>query len=88
MTTPTTQSKPGLVWSLVLLLFIFHQDCWWWNDRTLIFGFLPIGLFYHALFSLAAGLIWALANKLAWPEDIEEWASGTTEDPIAEGGEA
>jgi len=77
-----TQPKTGrlLVWSAVCALFLLHQDFWWWNDRTLVLGFLPIGLAYQAGFSIAAGLIWALACKFAWPEEIEEWA--------AEGGEA
>jgi len=39
-----------------------------------VFGFLPIGLLYHAIFSLAAGALWACAVKFAWPTHIEEWA--------------
>jgi len=68
---------PGrmLVWAIVCVLFVLHQDFWWWNDRTLVLGFLPISLAYHAAFSLAAGLIWAMACKFAWPAEIEEWAA-------------
>ena len=70
----------SLVWFLVLALFVLHQDLWWWDSRTLVLGFMPVGLFYHATFSVAASLVWALANKLAWPEHIEEWAAaGETE---------
>jgi len=65
--------KP-VVWGLALLLVVVHQDFWFWDDRTLVFGFMPIGLFYHALFSLAAAGVWALAVKFAWPTHIEEWA--------------
>lgn len=69
-----------LVWAWVGLLFLLHHDFWWWDDRTLVLGFLPIGLAYHTAFSLAAGVTWALAIKFAWPEEIEEWASaGETE---------
>ena len=64
----------NVVWIIVVLLAILHQDFWWWDDRTLVFGFMPIGLFYHALFSLACGVTWWLAVKFAWPEHIEEWA--------------
>lgn len=63
-----------LVWSLVGLLFVLHQDFWWWDDRTLVLGFLPVTLAYHAIYSLLAGGVWALANRLAWPADIEAWA--------------
>jgi len=73
-TSPGFQGR-WLVWFLVCALFLLHQDFWWWDNRTLVLGFLPIGLFYHAVFSLAAGVVWALANKLAWPEHIEEWAA-------------
>ena len=37
-----------IVWILILLLLILHQDNWFWNDGQLVFGFMPIGLFYHA----------------------------------------
>ena len=63
-----------LLITLGILLFILHQDCWWWDDKTLIFGFLPIGLAYHALFSLLAAGLWALMVKFAWPGAWEAWA--------------
>ncbi|XZE53854.1 DUF3311 domain-containing protein [Planctomycetaceae bacterium SH139] len=52
---------------LVLLLLVLHQDNWFWEDGTLVFGFLPIGLFYHACISLAAALVWFIATRIAWP---------------------
>ena len=64
-----------LVWGLVIVLGILHWDWWWWSNRTLVFGFLPLGLAYHALFSVLAGGVWALAVKYAWPTHLEEWAS-------------
>ncbi len=52
---------------LAIILAVLHHDFWFWDSTTLIFGFLPIGLAYHALFSiLAAALAWA-AVKYAWP---------------------
>ena len=63
-----------MVWALVVLLLIGHQDVWFWNDTTLVLGFIPIGLFYHVMFSLACGGVWALAVVFAWPTHIEEWA--------------
>ncbi len=79
MNTPTARSRttPGsrrVVTALFVLLFVVHHDGWWWADRRLVLGFLPIGLAYHALFSIAAGLLWALANHFAWPDEIERWA--------------
>lgn len=57
-----------------VVLFVLHQDFWNWSDTTLVFGFLPIGLAYHAGFSIAAALFWFLVSKFAWPHAIEKWA--------------
>lgn len=61
-------------WALVLAvvaLYILHQDIWNWTDRRLVFGVLPVGLFYHGCFSAAASLLmWALV-KFAWPSELE-----------------
>jgi len=62
------------VWVLVLVLGVLHWDFWFWGDATLVLGFLPVGLAYHALFSVLCGVVWALAVKYAWPEHVERWA--------------
>lgn len=69
---------------LAILLGILHQDFWNWSNSDLVFGFMPVGLFYHACYSLAAAALWAFAIKFAWPTHIVEWAE--TEDG-EEGGE-
>lgn len=66
-----------LVWILVMMLVILHQDFWFWESETLVFGFMPIGLFYHACISIAAGIVWffaciAYADDLDRTVDIEE----------------
>lgn len=58
-----------IIAGLVVLLLILHQDNWFWTDDTLVFGFMPIGLFWHACISIGASLTWALATKIAWPID-------------------
>lgn len=60
-----------LVWALVLLLVALHQDNWFWEDNRLVWGFIPIGLCYHAGISIAAGIVWFLATKFCWPADLE-----------------
>ena len=57
----------------VVLLYLLHQDFWLWREaRPLVFGFLPVGLFYHAAFTVAsAGALWLLV-KFAWPSHLEE----------------
>ena len=63
---------PKLVLTLaVAALYALHQDFWFWRDPRLVFGVLPIGLVYHAVYCLAcAGLMWALV-KFAWPRELE-----------------
>lgn len=57
---------------LVVVLYALHQDVWFWRQaRPLVFGFLPIGLFYHACFSVAASLTLALLVRYAWPSHLD-----------------
>lgn len=67
-------SGPLLITGLVLLLLILHQDNWLWTDGTLVFGFIPIGLVWHAGISIAASATWLLATKIAWPLDHQAGA--------------
>lgn len=60
---------PWVIVSLVVLLLILHQDNWFWLDGRLVFGFIPVGLFWHACISIGASLTWFLATRIAWPLD-------------------
>jgi len=62
----------ALVWVLVAALIVLHQDCWNWDNGTLLAGFLPVGLAYHAVISIAATVVWLLAVQFAWPTKLEE----------------
>ncbi|MGB1123650.1 MAG: DUF3311 domain-containing protein [Phycisphaeraceae bacterium] len=68
--------KNKWIWIIFVVLFFLHQDVWFWDDQSLVLGFMPIGLAYHAGFSIAAALLWASAVKWAWPSDVEAWAEG------------
>ncbi len=62
-----------LIAILVIALMIAHQDNWNWTDDTMVFGFMPIGLFYHVCLSIAAAFVWLVACTIAWPfEDVGE----------------
>ena len=57
----------------VATLYVLHQDIWFWRTaHPLVFGFVPIGLFYQACFSVAASLLMWLLVKHAWPVHLEE----------------
>ena len=55
----------------VAALYILHQDIWFWRSSYLVFGFIPIGLFYHGVFSIAAALLMWLLVTYAWPSHLE-----------------
>ena len=74
-------TKGRLAWGLVVVLAILHHDFWYWGDGSLVFGFMPIGLFYQALISVAAGIAWALVVTYAWPTWVEEWAEAGEDEP-------
>jgi len=57
---------------LVVAVYVLHQDFWNWHDKTLVFGFLPIGLAYHAVYCVAASITLAILVKFAWPSRLEE----------------
>ncbi len=61
------RSGPLIIAVMVVLLLIAHQDNWFWTDNTLVFGFVPVGLFWHACISVAAAGTWWLATRIAWP---------------------
>lgn len=75
-----------VVWGLVVLLILLHQDIWFWDNRTLLFGFMPIGLAYHLGISLAAAFTWYLATIYCWPDELEEVSSANEADETQSGG--
>lgn len=72
--------SPRAIWILVGVLAVLHWDFWFWSDKALVFGFMPIGLLYHACFSVVAALTWALAVRFAWPSELEAWADSGSSD--------
>jgi hypothetical protein len=61
---------------LVLAFYVLHQDVWFWRTaRPLVFGFLPIGLFYHAAFTAACAGLLLLLVRIAWPAHLESGRS-------------
>jgi len=53
-------------------LYVLHQDFWFWRTaHPLVFGFIPVGLFYHACFAVASALLMWLLVRFAWPAHLE-----------------
>ena len=74
-----TPKARNVVFVGVLVLMFLHHDFWLWSDKTLIFGFLPSGLAWHAAYSVVAALFWYLVMKYAWPQALEDFAEGKTD---------
>jgi hypothetical protein len=79
--------RPGpLVGVAVAVIFVamivLHQDTWNWKDATLVFGFLPMGLAYHAGYSLLSALVLAGLVRFAWPAHLED-AVPVADSPVA-----
>jgi hypothetical protein len=65
--------KPALLVIIVGALYILHQDFWFWRTaHPLMFGFLPIGLSYHAGFTVVTSLVLQLLVSKAWPAHLED----------------
>lgn len=53
----------AVLYLLLVLLFLLHNDFWFWKTPRLVFG-LPVGLLYHIGFCLAASLLMAAFVKV------------------------
>jgi Protein of unknown function (DUF3311) len=66
-------TKRRLLVLVVFAVYLVHQDFWnWMRVEPLLFGFLPVGLWYHAAYSLLASALMWLLVKFAWPKSLEE----------------
>ena len=78
--------KRALLVIIVGVLYVLHQDFWFWRAaHPLVFGFLPVGLFYHACYTVATVLVMMLLVRIAWPSELEE---GVGDAASGRGGEA
>ena len=78
-------------WILLVLtvaLVVAHQDKWNWAETDpLAGGFLPVGLWFHAAYCVAASILLALFVLCAWPKHLENAEPETPEAKAAELGE-
>jgi hypothetical protein len=58
---------------ITALVYLLHQDFWFWRTaRPLVFGFLPIGLFYHAAYTVAISVFMWILVRTHWPSHLED----------------
>ena len=69
--------KRALLVIIAGALYLLHQDFWFWRvAHPLVFGFIPIGLFYHACYTIVTATVMWLLVKKAWPSHLEEEIDG------------
>ena len=58
---------------ITAFVYLLHQDFWFWRSaRPLVFGFLPIGLFYHAAYTAAISVFMWFMVRRYWPSHLED----------------
>jgi hypothetical protein len=56
----------------VCALYLLHQDLWFWRSaRPLVFGFLPVGLAWHAAYCVVVSLLMLWLTRVAWPSHLD-----------------
>jgi hypothetical protein len=74
-----------VVWVLiavVLALLALRNDFWHAKSiQPMLFGFLPLGLWWQAMVSILAALMMWLMVRLAWPHHLEELEHTPVADP-------
>jgi Protein of unknown function (DUF3311) len=64
---------------ILAALYALHQDFWLWREaRPLVFGVLPIGLFYHAAYTVATSVVLWVLVRLLWPSHLENRSPADT----------
>ena len=54
-------------------VLILRHDYWNWDTPyPLLFGFLPVGLWWQGLVSILASVLMALMVRFAWPQELED----------------
>lgn len=57
---------------VILGVYVLHQDMWFWQAaRPLVFGFLPVGLAYHAAYCVLVAVLMSVLTFVAWPAHLD-----------------
>lgn len=77
-TTPPRRRSPAvyaLLTAAALAVLVMRHDYWFWDTPyPLLFGCLPVALWWQALVSLSACALMWLMVRFAWPAELEDEA--------------
>ena len=75
---PRGRRSPAVIALLALLavgVIVLRHDYWNWDTPyPLLFGFLPVGLWWQGVVSILAAILMALMVRFAWPAELEDEA--------------
>jgi len=62
--------RKALLLVAVIGMYRLHQDVWFWRTaQPIVAGVFPIGLAYHAAYTVAVSFLMLAVVKLAWPKE-------------------
>ena len=74
--SPPRRRSAAVVFLLTLAaaaVLVLRHDYWFWDTPyPLLFGFLPVGLWWQGLVSILAAVLMALLVRFAWPQELED----------------
>jgi hypothetical protein len=75
--------KKWVLAALVAAMVFLHQDSWNWRSIDPVFlGILPVGLAYHAFYTVGTAVLMWLLVTLAWPSELERDAEQHSGDDL------
>lgn len=78
---PSRKTVVGLVVAFLVVVLLRH-DFWNWSSyKPLLFGFLPVGLWWQGMVSILAAVMMSLMVRFAWPQHLEQGGDEARESP-------
>lgn len=82
-----TRRSPAVLALLTLVavtVLVLRHDYWFWNTPyPLLFGFLPVALWWQGMVSLLAALMMWMMVRFAWPQELEDDAEAAENHRLA-----
>jgi hypothetical protein len=69
----SSKVKYWIGWIMVIVFYLLRHDIWNWDKiGPLLFGWMPVALWYHLVYVIiSAGVIY-IFMKFCWPDTPEE----------------
>jgi hypothetical protein len=72
---PRSRASYAFLTLAAIAVLVMRHDYWFWDTPyPLMFGCLPVALWWQAVVSLSACVLMWLMVRLAWPQELEDEA--------------